>query len=398
MRYRIPNGMIQRDYLIIGAGIGGATVCEALREYDRKGSVTLVGNESALPYHRPKLLGAVLAAKKADVAKATHLSQKWYEDNQIELRLETLVTQLNLERRLAVLNTGQVIEFRKACLAMGSRPQKLNVAGAALGNILYLRKLRDVLALREMVASGKPSIIVGGGLVATEAASTLRRMGQNVQILCRHATLWHRWLDADTARWFTDFVASQGVPVHFEIVNGFEGKTVLRNIQTKSGNRFPAGQVIIAGGVEPNLGLVANTPLGAPNGVPVNELMETDEKGIYAVGDIALYPDLICGGVRRMEHWESTIAQARIAGANITGKKRQRFKMVPHYHTEAFGLRFDFVGDFRETPVRFELEGELGKPPFTVRYPHGGRTAGVLLCNASAEALEAAKAEITAGK
>ncbi len=386
--------MIQRDYLIIGAGIGGATVCETLREYDRKGTVTLVGNESALPYHRPRLFKSILAAKTPALEKIAHLTPEWYASKKIELRLETLVTQLNLERRLAVLHTGQVIEFRKACLAMGSRPRRPPVAGANLGNVLYLRNLRDVLALREIVAQEKNIIILGGGLVAAEAASTLRAMGRNVQILCRYPALWQKWLDPETARWLTDYFAARGVPVLHETLNGFEGKTVLRNIQTKSGNRLPAGLVIVALGAEPNLGLVAKTPLGTPNGVPVNEYMETDEKGIFAVGDVALYPDLVFGGVRRSEHWETTLEQGRIAGANITGKKRQRYKELPFHTSAVFDLTFQFVGDFSQTPVRYELEGERDRRKFIARYYQGARLVGMLLCNQPEEALEAARREI----
>jgi len=386
--------MIQRDYLIIGAGVGGATVCEALREYDRKGSVTLIGNESALPYHRPRLFKSVLAAKNPLLEKIAHLTPEWYASNKIELRLETIVTQLNLERRLAVLNTGQVIEFRKACLAMGSRPRRPPVAGANLGNILYIRNLRDILALREIAALEKNAVIIGGGLIAAEAASTLRGMGLNVQILCRYPALWQQWLDVETARWLTGYFESRGVQVRQETLNGFEGKTVLRNIQTKSGERIPAGLVIVAMGAEPNLGLVAKTPLGTPNGVPVNEMMETDEKGIFAVGDIALYPDLIFGGVRRSEHWETTLEQGRIAGANITGKKRQKFKALPRHTSTVFDLTFEFIGDFRQTPVRFELEGDRNRRKFIARYFQGPRLMGMLLCNQPESVSEASREEL----
>ena len=185
------------------------------------------------------------------------------------------------------------------------------------------------------------------------------------------------------------------MPLLHDTLNGFEGKTVLRNIQTKSGSRIAAELVIVAEGVEPNLGLVANTPLGSPNGTPVNEYLETDEKGIFAVGDIALYPDAIFGGVRRSEHYEITLEQARVAGANITGKKRQRFKALPCNSCTVFNLRFDFVGDFSQPPVRYEIDGEHAKRNFTARYYQGPKLMGMLLCNQSPEAVEAAKAEVT---
>jgi 3-phenylpropionate/trans-cinnamate dioxygenase ferredoxin reductase subunit len=322
------------------------------------------------------------------------LAPDWYEKNHVELRLNTLVTQLNLDRRLAVLSTGQVIEFRKCCLAMGSRPRRPQVAGANLGKILYLRSLRDVQALREMITGEKNIYIIGGGFIAAEAGAALHGLGLNVQILCSHPALWQQWLDPETAQWLTEYFARQGVPLRNETLNGFEGKTVLRNIQTKSGNRLAADLALIAGGVEPNLGLVANTPLGSPNGTPVNDFLETDEKGIYAVGDIALYPDAIFGGVRRSEHCDTTLEQGRIAGANITGKKRQRFKAMPCYSSTVFDLRFDFVGDFSQAPVHYEIEGDRSKHSFQARYYQGPKLMGVLLCNQPPETVTAAKEAI----
>ena len=44
--------MIQRDYLIIGSGIGGGSACERVRKHDKRGSVTLVGAETYHPYKR----------------------------------------------------------------------------------------------------------------------------------------------------------------------------------------------------------------------------------------------------------------------------------------------------------------------------------------------------------
>src|SRR5260370_37585291 len=97
-----------------------------------------------------------------------------------------------------------------------------------------------------------------------------------------------------------------------EALNGFEGKTVLRNIQTKSGNRFPVGLAVVACGAEPNLDLVRNTPLAGPHGSPVTDYLETEEKGIYAAAALAFYPDRVMGGVRRQTHRESAHKQERI--------------------------------------------------------------------------------------
>ena len=106
-----------------------------------------------------------------------------------------------------------------------------------------------------------------------------------------------------------------------ESLNGFEGKTVLRNIQTKSGNRVAAGLAVVACGAEPNLDLVRNTPLSGPHGSPVNDYLETEEKGIYAIGDLAFYPDRLMGGMRRQTHWENAREQGFVCRCEHDGQK-----------------------------------------------------------------------------
>src|SRR6266704_332953 len=158
--------MIRRDYLIVGAGIAGASVCEGIREHDPKGTVMLVGAESAPPYCRSGLFKYCLNGKNPAPEMLRSQSPDWYEQQKIDLRLDTLVTHFNIERHLAVLGNGQTIEFKKACLATGARARRPQVAGCNLGNVIYLRTVRDMLALREMMDHEREVVIVGGGFVA----------------------------------------------------------------------------------------------------------------------------------------------------------------------------------------------------------------------------------------
>jgi len=108
--------MIRRDYLIVGAGVGGASVCEGIREHDKKGTVMLVGAESFPPYHRPLLLKSQLAKNPQPIEKIAALSLEWFHKHHIDLRLDTLVTQINLERHLAVLEAEPELGFSFANL------------------------------------------------------------------------------------------------------------------------------------------------------------------------------------------------------------------------------------------------------------------------------------------
>ena len=387
--------MIQRDYLIIGSGIGGSSVCEGIRKFDKKGSVTLVGGETYAPYKRWMLSKQFLRDKTPALKKLPCLEERWYHAHKIETRFGTVVTQFNIDRRLAVLGNGETIEFKKACLAMGSRPMRPAVAGIGLGNVIYLRTIRDALALREMSHSEKTIVVVGGGLLACETAASLRQGKLKVAIMHRHQSLLNRYLDPETAAWVTGQFAKHGVTLLMSAsLNGFEGKTVLRNIQTKSGERVAAGVAVVGCGSEPNLDIVRNTPLSGPHGSPVTEYLETEEKGIYAVGDLAFYPDRLMGGMRRQTHWENAREQGLVAGANITGKKRQRYEQIPYFWTEMFDLKFDFIGDFNVPASRVELSGTYAKGKFALRYFQGEKLRGIVLCHHSPNDVESAKGKL----
>src|SRR6195256_4056123 len=387
--------MIQRDYLIIGGGIGGASVCEGIRRHDKRGSVTLVSVEVFPPYKRWILSKDFLREKDPQPRKLFEPNEAWYEKHKIETRFGGVVTQFNIDRRLAVFANGETIEFNKACLAMGSRPGRPSVAGVNLGNVIYLRTIRDALALKEMASVERGIMVVGGGLLACEAAASLRMMKLKIGLMHRDPYLLNRYLDPETGTWLTDYFVKHGVVLSLgESLNGFEGKTVLRNIQTKSGNRFPVGLAVVACGAEPNLDLVRNTPLAGPHGSSVTEYLETEEKGIYAVGDLAFYPDRIMGGVRRQTHWDNARSQGLVAGANMTGKKRIRYEQVPYFWTEIFDLRIDFVGDFSASSTRVDVQGTYAKKKFVVRRYQGDKLRALLLCQATPREVDAAKVEL----
>jgi 3-phenylpropionate/trans-cinnamate dioxygenase ferredoxin reductase subunit len=333
--------------------------------------------------------------KTPPLKKLAEIDANWFDSHKVEARLGTMVTQLNIDRRIAVLGNGETIEFNKACLAMGSRPLRPTVAGTALGNVIYLRTVRDALALREMADLEKTVIVIGGGLLACEVAASLREIKMKVTLMHRHNVVLNRYLDAETATWLTGYFTKHGVTMLLnESLNGFEGKTVLRNIQTKSGNRVAAGLAVVACGAEPNLDLVRNTPLSGPHGSPVTEYLETEEKGIYAIGDLAFYPDRLMGGMRRQTHWENACEQGIVAGANMTGKKRIRYEQIPYFFTEMFDLHLHFIGDFSLQPTRVAMTGTHAKKKFTARYYQGERLRGVLVCGGSERDVEHAKTEL----
>ena len=234
--------MIQRDYLVVGAGTAGVSVCEGIRLHDKRGKITLVGNEIHPPYDRVALSKRFLRDKDFDLKSVFRHPAEWYEQQKIDLRLDTMVTQFNLDRRLAVLNNGQTIEFKKACLATGSRPLRPPVAGTNLGNIIYLRSIGDALALKEMAGLEGEIVIVGSGFIGVETAAALRQAKCKVSLMTRDAGLWTQFLDPETTTWLTGQFKSHGVTLHLqESLNGFEGKTVLAQHPDQKWQPLPGG-------------------------------------------------------------------------------------------------------------------------------------------------------------
>jgi NADPH-dependent 2,4-dienoyl-CoA reductase/sulfur reductase-like enzyme len=191
-------------------------------------------------------------------------------------------------------------------------------------------------------------------------------------------------------------MAGNGVKLMLnEHLNGFEGRTVLQRVQTKSGQRIDTAMAVVAAGSEPNLQLVHASPLWSQNGCPVTERLESDELGIFAAGDIALYPNPILGGMRREEHWDAALAMGRAAGLNMaTRKKMTNFSYIPWFQSRIFDLVFDFIGDFSRTPTRVELDGDRDKKrKFTLKCYQLNKLTGVVCCNAEERKVKGLRAD-----
>ena len=387
--------MIRREYLIVGGGAAGMAACESIRAVDKKGSIMLVSAEPHCGVRRPELLPALLGTKAQTIDKLVTHDAAWFAKHKIDLRLNTMITQFSLEQRAAVLATGQAVQFGKALLATGSRARRPEVAGNKLGNIFFLRYARDILGFREVLELEKSCCVIGGGFVAAESASLLRKLKMNVTLMSRSANIWSRYLDPETAAWLTQYFAANGVKLLMgKHLNGFEGRTYLQRVQTKSGERIDTNLAICAMGSEPNLQLVAASPLWSQNGCPVTERLESDEIGIFAAGDIALYPNNHMGGMRREEHWDAALAMGKAAGYNMAAKKMLPFTYIPWHQSKVFDLQFDFVGDFSRPPTRVEMEGDRDKKSkFVLKCYQLNRLTGYVFCNEDPKKVQKVRAE-----
>jgi NAD(P)H-nitrite reductase large subunit len=299
-----------------------------------------------------------------------------------------------------LLDGGQVVEYRRLCLCMGARALRPDLPGGGLGHVCVCRNAADEERINKLISGARQRVVVfgGGGLAASFLTRLLEDQpqghGDRLTVLHRRSHFWGRWLDPEGADWLTQRIAARGVELRMhEEVKGWEGRLMLRNVQTKSGQRFAAGLGLVAWGTQPRLELVQGTPLGYPQGIPVDEFLETEEKGVFAVGEVAACPP---GAGRRVDIAEGILRQAEVAAWNITGRERRRFEWVYRRKTEFLGMQFEFVGDCDLPVRRIEREGKPGEGFILRRYGDRG-VVGVVLCDQPEEVAKGVVAELSRG-
>src|SRR5206468_11348599 len=154
--------------VIVGAGEAGARAAMALREHGWDGAVTLIGEEPHLPYERPPLSKRLLTEDNAPVP--TILGADRLCDSGITFLRDAPVTAIDRSAKEVTLSNGKRIPYRRLLLATGARPRRLNVKGAE--HAIYLRTLEDAACLKNVISRGKHLLIIGGGFIGLELASS----------------------------------------------------------------------------------------------------------------------------------------------------------------------------------------------------------------------------------
>ena len=167
--------------VIIGASHAGVQLAVSLRENGFGGAITLVGEEQPTPYHRPPLSKAFL--KDVDQQVQILRADDYYQNNDIELIKPHRVTSIDVDKAAVQLDGGQLLNYSSLVLATGARPRVLDMTGMDAKGIFQLRNASDAKALRGGAQKYKKAVVVGGGFIGLEAASTLHTLGLDVSVV-----------------------------------------------------------------------------------------------------------------------------------------------------------------------------------------------------------------------
>ena len=203
-------------YVIVGASLGGAKAAEALRAAGYDGRVVLLGAESELPYERPPLSKGYLQGKAERETIYVH-PREWYDEADIDLRLGVRVTAIDPAAHEVVLADGSRIGYAKLLLTTGSSPRQLQVPGADLDGVLYLRSAGDSDRIKALLARADRIAVIGAGWIGLEVTAAAREAGVAVTVLEAAELPLLRVLGSEVASVFAALHTEHGVDLRFGV-------------------------------------------------------------------------------------------------------------------------------------------------------------------------------------
>ncbi len=369
------------NYLIIGGGLAGGHAAEKIREKDKSGSIIIVSDESYLPYDRvPLSKNYLLGRMKRDVLYIK--KPDFYKENNLQLLTGRKAISLDTQKRCVKLDDNSEIFFEKLLLATGGQARRLSLPGSDLKGVHYLRTIDDAEALMKTMQEAKKAVVIGGGFIGCELASTFSKKNISTTVIEVGNKILGRVFDESTAIWLERYFENKGIKILTKTIPkqiiGENGKVMA--LQTESGEQIPADFVAIGIGISPNVELAKNAGLKVDNGVVVDEHLETSVPGIFAASDIANFFSPVFGKHLRLEHYDLAVRHGMMAGANMAGDSHS-FDDLPYFFSFMFDIRIEVYGDMSKYDTVIVRSDPSDNNKFTKFYLDNGIVNAVMLVN-----------------
>jgi len=352
--------MASQEIVVVGGGLAAGKLAAAYREADGEGDLTIVSTEPDPPYNRPPLTKGLLRGEQERESTYVMEQEEW-DDAVVELRLGTTVEALHPDEHEIELEGGERLGYGTLVVATGARPRVLSTPGADLVGVHTYRTLEDAETVSRAAEEAHSALVIGGSFIGAEVAASLRMKGLDVTLVELGPLLMPQLACPELSAELAELYREQGVEVLLEA----ELEELTGNGKLLTGGRLGDGRTIeaylavVGVGVEPNVELAEAAGATVDNGIVVDEQFRSSLDDVYAVGDVARYPDTTSGRLRRIEHWSAASAQGGHLGRQLAGA-RQPYDELPAFFTQLFDTKLQVLGDV-EAAAECVLRGSLAE-------------------------------------
>ena len=330
------------SYVIIGDGIAGSSAAETIREDAPDADVVVITDEGEALYNR--ILIKEFAKGKLPEAPMSIHQPDWYDERDIDLRLDTLVTNIDTDAHTVDTHEGDQLEYDKLLLATGGTPVQLPVPNSDAEGIHHFWTFEDARGIAERAEAADTGVVVGAGLLGIDFAAICGAQDVEAHYLMRGENWWRYALSEDGADIIHGALEDNNVtPVFNSGVDRFEvdDSGHVSAAVTPDGDTYDCEFAGVAIGLDFNLEILQHTDIELDDGVVVDEYMQTSVDDVYAAGDLTRFYDTILDDYAQNGSWGSAREQGSIAGTNMVADGEEaEFRWVSSYSITHFDFPF----------------------------------------------------------
>ncbi|MEV1068395.1 FAD-dependent oxidoreductase [Streptomyces sp. NPDC050263] len=369
-----------RTVAVVGASLAGLSAARSLRKQGYDGRLVVIGDEPHRPYDRPPLSKEFLAGTlgEADLALETdeeELAAQWL--------LGVRATGLDRAERAVRLADGGTLPADGVVIATGAAARTLP-GSEGLAGVHTLRTLDDARALRDELGGGGRLVVIGGGFIGAEVASTAYALGLDVTVIEAAPTPLAGPLGETMGAVVSALHADHGVRLLCGVgVKGLSGEARVDAVLLEDGRTVPADIVVVGVGARPCVEWLEGSGVALDNGVKCGADGRTSLAGVVAVGDCANWYDPRAGAHRRVEHWTGALERPAAAVATLLagGAVEPGVPRPPYFWSDQYGVKIQFAGSAVGADSVTVEEGASGDRNVLAVYRRGDRPVAVLGMN-----------------
>ncbi|MGH7728090.1 MAG: NAD(P)/FAD-dependent oxidoreductase [Vulcanimicrobiaceae bacterium] len=370
-----------KTYVIIGAGVAGASAAEALRGEGFDGRVVLVGEETDLPYQRPPLSKELLRGEVTDDSVLLR-TPGFYQSSAIELRLGERVVEIDPRLRRIAFASGARLDYDKVLVATGGEPRRMLIPSASLPGVCYLRRRSQAIALRDALQQHPHVLIVGAGFIGCEVAASARQLGCEVTVAAPTPPMAHA-LGQSVAGAYAAYHSGHGVKLKpGATVTEFRGAARLEEALLSDGSAIPCSLAVVGIGIAPTQGVLSGVE--TRDGIVTDEHCRTEIENVFAAGDIACSWRPRLNRRVRLEHFDNAESQGAAAARSMCDKL-DPYDPIPFFWSDQYEFALQYYGNAASWDD-VVLRGNPDDGSFIAFYMQSGRLEAGCLVNRSRDA------------